>query len=256
MTFKSTHFFAVLFLLFSVNVKSDNTSITFSAQQLLHREIELSEVISHVYLLQLDFLDQDIREALQQAHQTLDNGIHALPQQIEDQSLNAQLKNIKSLWLTASNHLDWLSTLPSGSNSPNINTLMSFLVRMNHQFLIMRQRLTGGQPSYPFLEQALLIQQLTRDYLAMLVSEKKGENTDSSQLRINAMVKRFDRQLRAFEQALAQHTHAGQSIQEAQNTWQYIHNQFDATSYSPAPELIIRYSNRITGRLYSLHRMF
>ncbi|WP_299728386.1 hypothetical protein [uncultured Endozoicomonas sp.] len=256
MTFKSTHFFAVLFLLFSVNVKSDNASITLSAQQLLHREIELSEVISHVYLLQLNFLDQDIKEALQQAQQTLDNGIRALPQEIENQSLNAQLKNIKSLWLAASNHLDWLSTLPSGSNSPNMNTLMSFLVRMNHQFLIMRQRLTGGQPSYPFLEQALLIQQLTRDYLAMLVAEKKGENIDNNQLRINAMVRRFDQKLNSFELALAQHTHAGKPIQEAIYTWQYIRKQFDGVRRTPLPELMIRYTNSVTNKLHSLHRMF
>ncbi|MFK0570787.1 hypothetical protein, partial [Endozoicomonas sp.] len=71
MTFRAVTFIALSTLFLVMSVKASEKSLALSPEKIIQQEIALNEMLISIHRLQLDFLDQEARESLQQAQQTL-----------------------------------------------------------------------------------------------------------------------------------------------------------------------------------------
>lgn len=260
MTFRAAIFIVLSTLFLVMNVKASEKALLLSPEKILQQEIDLNEMLINIHRLQLDFLDQEARETLQQAQQTLNTSIHALPEHTSDPEANELLETVLSLWPVVSKHITWLGTIPASAEPPAVNSLLRVLAKMDRQLLLLRQKATNSQPGdhqrLRFLEQALLMQHMTRDYLSLLIAEQNTEVTISSQMQLKALTSRFNERITLFNEELSEHPHARQPVRKAQAAWVYIHNSFKQFPEYQTPDLVVRYGNRIVRKLSSVHRMF
>ncbi|MFK0572585.1 hypothetical protein, partial [Endozoicomonas sp.] len=235
-------------------------SLALSPEKIIQQEIALNEMLISIHRLQLDFLDQEARESLQQAQQTLNTSIHALPKRTSDPEANELITTVLTLWPVVSKHIIWLSSIPASTEPPVVNSLLRVLAKMDRQLLLLRQKAmnsqSGDRQKLRFLEQALLMQHMTRDYLSLLIAEQNTEVTISSQMQLKALTSRFDKRMTMFNEELSEHPHASQPVHKAYAAWAYIHSSFKNFPEQQAPDLIVRYSHRIVEKLFSIQRMF
>ncbi len=260
MTFRAAIFIAFSTLFLVMSIKASEKALLLSPETILQQQIELNELLINIHRLQLDFLDQDAREALQETQQALNTSIHALPKRTIDPEANELLATVLSLWPIVSKHITWLSTIPASAQPPASNSLLRVLAKMDRQLLLLRQKATNSQSGdhqkLRFLEQALLMQHMTRDYLNLLIAEQNTEVTISSHMQLKALANRFDQRMTAFNEELNDHPHAMQPVQQAHAAWAFIHSSFEKFPEQQTPDLIVRYGNRIVSKLSSVHRMF
>ena len=229
-------------------------------QTIIEHEISLSKLQISIHRLRLDFLDQDARESLLQAQEALNMGIHALPESRRDAETNELLSSITSLWPVVNRHILWLSTVPASTQPPPVNALLRALDKMSGQLLLLRQKAAnsaaGKHKSLRFLEQALLMQYITKDYLGLLVAKTDTEATMTSQRQLKELTQLFDRRIQQFNAEFSSHPHAMQPIKQAHAAWAFIRSSLDQYPKQQIPDLVVRYSHRIVHRLSSVHRMF
>ena len=248
MTLRAAIFIALSALLLVSGVRAD-----IRPESIIQQEINLNELLISIHRLQLDFLDQDAREVLQLAQQMLDSGINNLPAQIQDPEANELLSTVLLMWPVISKHVSWLHATPVNSEPPAALLLLNALGKMERQLLLLRNKSSDADKSHQlrYLEQALLMQHMTRDYLAMLAAKSSTAN----QMQLKAQASRFDRRMTAFNQELNDHPHARLPARQARAAWSFIHSQFAAFPEQQTPELIVRYGHTIVSKLASVHRM-
>ncbi len=259
-TFKAMLAFIFFTLPWGEGAEASQKDAPLLAETIIEHEISLSKLQISIYRLRLDFLDQDAREALQQAQHALNLGIHALPAKESSTETSELLSSITSLWPVVNRHIFWLSTVPASTEPPPVTALLRALDKMSGQLLLLRQKVASSQPGKQqplrFLEQALLMQYITKDYLALLVANTDTEATMTSQRQLKDLTQLFDQRIKQFNDELSTHPHAMQPMKEAHTAWAFIHGSLNKFPEQQIPDLVVRYSNRIVHRLSSVQRMF
>ena len=229
-------------------------------EQILNQELLLNQLITSIHILQLDFLDQDIREELQEQLVQLDANFKAWPQASKDSESNDLLMTVKSLWPVIKRHINWLSDLPKQSRPPEANSLLRALGKLDRQLMLLRQKYLSSNPAasrkYRFLEQALMMQRLTRQYLSLALTNKQTEDMSTKKSDLQSLAAHFSQRLNTIQEALAEHPHAGQPLKQSVIAWQYISNSIEGFPSNQVPLMIVRYGNRIVSKLSSVQRMF
>ena len=222
-------------------------------ETIIQQEINLNGLLINIHRLQLDFLDQDARAALQGSQQSLDASLNTLPTQAQDPEAQELLTTVLMMWPVISKHISWLSTIPSDSEPPATTPLLYALEKMERQLLLLRNKTSDVTKGHQlrYLEQALLMQGITRDYLGMLAAD--SSSTRHQQLK--AQAERFDRHMATFRQELNGHPSARQPVRQALAAWSFIHSRFEAFPEQQTPELIVRYSHNIVSKPASVHQM-
>ncbi len=260
MTFRAAIFIAFTTLFLVTSAKASKTNAALSPENIIQQEINLNEMLINIHRLQLDFLDQAAREALQEAQQALNISIHSMPERVSDVETAELLTTLTSLWPVVNKHITWLSTIPASAEAPPANSLLRVLAKMDRQLLLLRQKATntqsGSSKKLRFLEQALLMQHMTRDYLSLMIAEQNTEVTIASQMQLRALADRFGKRMTAFNDELSEHPHAMEPVQQAHAAWTFIHHSFKKFPEQQTPDLVVRYVNRIVSKLSSVHRMF
>ncbi len=249
MTLHAATFIALSVLLLVSSVRAD-----VRPESIIQQEINLNELLINIHRLQLDFLDQDAREALQLSQQILHNGFNSLPTQTQDPEARELLTRVLMMWPIISKHISWLNAIPASSEQPVATPLLYALGKMERQLLLLRHKSSDADKSHQlrYLEQALLMQHMTRDYLALLAAK----SSITSQQQLKAQASRFDRRMATFKQELDNHPHAQRPARQARAAWSFIHSRFEAFPEQQTPELIVRYGHTIVSKLASVHRMF
>ena len=251
MTLRAATYMALSLLL----VTGARASVTpnISPEVIIQQEISLNELLISIHRLQLDFLDKDARQALQSSQQTLNTGIKSLPTQAQDPETQELLTKVLLLWPVVSKHLSWLSTIPTDSEPPATTPLLYALEKMERQLLLLRNKTSDVTKGHPlrYLEQALLMQGITRDYLGMLATDSSSTHREE----LKAQAERFDRHMATFRQELNGHPNARQPVRQAVAAWSFIHSRFEVFPEQQTPELIVRYSHNIVSKLASVHQM-
>ncbi|MGI2028538.1 hypothetical protein [Endozoicomonas acroporae] len=247
-------------ILLAFGVKaSEKEPPALSPATIIQQQIMLNDILISIHRLQLDFLDQDARNALQLAQQSVNITINTLPESLDDPEANKLLVTVVSLWPVVNKHITWLSTIPASSAPPSGTSLLRVLAKMDRQLLLLRQKVTnvlaGDKANLRFLEQALLMQYMTRDYLNLLVSEQNTEIANTNQMQLKAQAKRFHQRMTAFNDELGDHPHAMVPVKQANAAWSFIHSSFERFPERKIPDLIVRYGKRIVRRLSSVQRM-
>lgn len=223
-------------------------------EAIIQQEINLNELLINIHRLQLDFLDPDARAALQGSQQSLDASLNNLPTQAPDPEAQELLTTVLLMWPVISKHISWLNTIPADSEPPTTSRLEHALGKMERQLLLLRNKTSDVSQSHQlrYLKQALLMQHMTRDYLAMLAADA----STAGHIQLKAQATRFDQRMATFNQELIDHPDARQTAREAQAAWSFIHGRFEAFPEQQTPELIVRYGHNIVSKLASVHRMF
>ncbi|USE38391.1 hypothetical protein [Endozoicomonas sp. SCSIO W0465] len=260
MTFRAVIFIAFTTFFLVTSAKASKTNAALSLENIIQQEIDLNEMLINIHRLQLDFLDQAAREALQEAQQALNISVHSMPKQTTDLETDELLTTFIALWPVINKHITWLSTIPVGAEAPPANSLLRALAKMDRQLILLRQKAASAQSEASqelrFLEQALLMQHITRDYLSLMIAEQSTELTMVSQKQLKALADRFGRRMTAFNNELSDHPHAMVPVQQAHAAWSFIHSRFEKFPEQQTPDLVVRYGNRIVRKLSSVHRMF
>lgn len=229
-------------------------------ETILQQEIVLNELISNLHRLQIDFQDHEARDQLQENRVELSNFIDDLPKRTNDKESSQLLATIISLWPVISRHANWLASLPARSTPPEAAALLRALAKLDRQLLLLRQTTLVNKPGFTrqlrFLEQALMMQRMTREYLNLVVSGKIGNPTVSSEMQLKTLAVKFSQRLEGFKKELGNHPHASKPLRQSHAAWAYIQKSFDRYPDKQVPSLIVRYGNRIVNKLTSVHRMF
>jgi|GEM_PF-5598050 len=249
MTLRAATFIALSALLLVSTVRAD-----VRPESIIQQEINLNELLINIHRLQLDFPDQDARESLQLSQQMLDNGINNLPTHAHDPEANELLTTVLLMWPVVSEHISWLHTVPTSPEPPATMLLLHALGKIERQLLLLRNKSSDADKSHQlrYLEQALLMQHMTRDYLAMLAAQ----SSTARQMQLKAQASRFDQRMAAFNRELNNHPHARLPARQARAAWSFIQSRFEAFPEQQTPELIVRYGHTIVSKLASVHRMF
>ncbi|KEQ18967.1 hypothetical protein GZ78_02655 [Endozoicomonas numazuensis] len=255
---------AVFFLLAFMNqaaaseqpVKNNN----LTSEYLLKQELLLNQLIVNIHLLQIDFLNKKARENMQDNLALLNQSIPALPEQSRDQETSKLLSSTLALWPIISRHAAWMADLPTYSRPPEASTLLLALAKLDRKLLLLRQKMLTRYPhrnqKLGFLEQALLMQRLSREYLSLTLSEMKEEKTASGRLQLQTLARHFEQKLEKLEKQFGDHAHAAQPIKQAQAAWNFIKVGIEQFPGKPVPEMVARYGNTIVSRMTSAHQMF
>lgn len=250
---------SALLLTFGVKASEKHPSELLPAT-IIQQQIMLNDILISIHRLQLDFLDKDAREALEHAQQSLNISIHTLPENLHDPETNNLLESVLTLWPVISKHIIWLSNIPAIYEPPSATSLLQVLAKMDRQLLLLRQKTTkvppGNRDKPRFLEQALLMQYMTRDYLSLLVSEQNAKTAIPGQIQLKAQANQFDQRMTAFNEEFSDHPHAMVPVHQALTTWLFIRSSFDKFPEQQTPDLVVRYGGIIVSKLSSVHRMF
>ncbi|WP_252176752.1 hypothetical protein [Endozoicomonas sp. 4G] len=235
-----------------------NTPLT--PEHLLEQELLLNQLIVNIHLLQIDFLNKDARENLQDNLTLLNQSIPALPEQSSDQETSKLLLSTLALWPIISRHAAWMADLPAHSAPPAANTLLLALAKMDRQLLLLRQKILNQNPlknkKLSFLEQALLMERLSRQYLSLTLSELKKDKSASGRLQLQTLTQHFEQKLLKLGKQYSGHAHAAKPIQQAQVTWNFIKMGLEQFPEKTIPELVARYGSAIVRQMTSAHKMF
>ncbi|MCW7554668.1 hypothetical protein NX722_18990 [Endozoicomonas gorgoniicola] len=231
-----------------------------TAEHILHQELLLNQLIVNIYLLQLDFLNSDAREKIQDNLTLLDTTIPNLPTQGKDGETSGLLVTTKALWPVISRHTTWMGNLPKQSRPPEADSLLMALTKLDRQLLLLRQKLMTQtprqKPELNILEQALLMQRLSKEYLALAIYDQSSDIARSSRQQLQTLARHFDERMNRLNDQYQKHPYAGKPIRQAQTTWLFIANSIQSHRQKAIPEMVAIYSDRIVGKLTSVHKMF
>ncbi|WP_257279878.1 MULTISPECIES: hypothetical protein [unclassified Endozoicomonas] len=229
-------------------------------EHLLKQELLLNQLIVNIHLLQVDFLNKEARVKMQDNLALLNQNIPALPWQSGDQETAKLISSTLALWPIISRHAAWMADLPAHSRPPEASTLLLALARLDRKLLLLRQKILTHKPhrgeKLGFLEQALLMERLSRQYLSLTLSELKEDKSASGRLQLQTLAGHFEQKLSKLGEQYGGHAHAAKPIRQAQVTWNFIKAGLEQFPDKPVPELIARYGSTIVRRLTSAHKMF
>lgn len=231
---------------------------TLTPEQVIQQELLLNSLIQDIYLLQLEGSDPQSRERLADTLSQLDHNQSLFPKSHSRNEVRQLLQFSHGLWPIISTHVRWLVGLSDNTPLPKLDTLEQALVRMDRQLQVLRQTLLVEQPAASalrFLEQALLMQKIAREYLYLARSGSQAVSA-ASQQPLQHMTRQFDLRLSRLLQELADHPHASQPLRQASLSWQFIARNIGQFPKQPLPSTIIRYSKHITTQLVSIYPMF
>ncbi|WP_422138720.1 hypothetical protein [Endozoicomonas sp. ALC020] len=255
---------ALLFLLTFMNQAMSSESAAknnnLTPEHLLKQELLLNQLIENIHLLQIDFLNKDARMKMQDNLALLNQSIPALPEKSNDQETSKLLSSTLSLWPIISRHAAWMADLPAHSRPPEATTLLLALARLDRKLLLLRQEILTSKPhkneKLDFLEQALLMQRLSRHYLSLTLSELNEDKSASGRLQLQTLARHFEQKLSRLGQEYGDHAHAAKPIKQAQATWNFIKVGLEQFPDKPIPEMIARYGSSVVKRMTSAHKMF
>ena len=246
-------------LIICVITTSGVQAARLAAEQILSKELLLNQLMTDIYLLQLDFGNTVAREQLQERLVQINAIVEQLPEKSNDQETAELLATVQSLWPVISRHTQWLAGLPENSPTPEAHSLMRALAKLDRQLLLLRQKTLSNDPKasrqFRLLEHALFMQRMTREYLSLSVSEKNAENTLTGRLQLQTMASHFELRLSAIASDFKSNPHASQPLKQSQATWHYISRSITQFPELMAPATIVRYNDRIVKKLVSVQRM-
>ena len=229
-------------------------------EHILKQELLLNQLIVDIHLLQLDFLNDEAREQILDHLAILDKTIPALPRQSEDGETTNLLTSTLALWPVISRHAAWISKLPPQSPVPEATTLLLALAKLDRQLLLLRQKMLTSNPNKSqelnFLEQALLMQRLSREYLSLTVTSKEQEESTTGRTQLQTLALHFGQRLERMNRQFHKHPHAGRPIRQAHAAWRFIASNIETFPQRPVPEMVALYTDRIVSKLQSVHQMF
>lgn len=229
-------------------------------EHILNQELLLNQLITSVYILQLDFLDQDVREELQEQLIQLDTNFKNWPHNSNDAESDDLLTTVKSLWPIISRHILWLSELPEQTRPLEAGSLLRALGKLDRQLMLLRQKYLSAHPSasqkYRFLEQALMMQRLTREYLSLALANQQSEDFSHQKNDLESLASHFNQRLNNIQKDLGEHPHAGPPLKQSIAAWQYIIHSIQGFPDKQVPLMVVRYGKRIVSKLSSVQRMF
>ena len=258
-------FTAYLMIALSQQAMAEKTSREWpkkelSAEYILRQELTLNQLIVNIHLLQIDFLNNEARERIQDNLSLLDTTIPSLPTSSRDSETDGLLMSTKALWPVISRHTSWMGNLPKQSRPPEATSLLLALAKLDRQLLLLRQKLMTlfpkQGPKLRLLEQALLMQRLSREYLSLTLNEQRDNKTVSGRIQLQTLANHFEQRLARLNKQYRKHPFAGKPIKQASVTWQFISGTVSSFPNHPVPEMVALYSDRIVNRLKSAHQMF
>ena len=253
-------FMVYLLLVLPQHATAEPNKTELTAEYVLRQELTLNQLIVNIHLLQIDFQNNEARERIQDNLSLLDTTIPNLPTRKGDGETNGLLVSTKALWPVISRHTTWMGKLSRQSRPPEATSLLLALSKLDRQLLLLRQKLMTlhpkQDPSLGILEQALLMQRLTREYLSLTLNEQKENKTLSGRLQLQTLASHFEQRLTRLNQQYNKHPYAGKPIRQANATWQFIAGTIASFPEQPIPEMIALYSDKIVNRLTSVHQMF
>ena len=228
-------------------------------EQVLNKELLLNQLMTSIHLLQLDFHNEPAREQLQERLELINSMVENLPENPQDSESAELLNNIQVLWPIISRHTLWLAELPEQSQPPELNSLMRALAKLDRQLLLIRQKNLTANPqarrTLRFLEHALLMQRMTREYLSLTLSHKEAKNTLSGQMQLQSLADHFEQTLARMIKDLKHHPHASTPLKATQASWQYISRSITRFPEQNVPGMVVYYNDRIVDKLFSVQRM-
>ena len=231
-----------------------------TAEHVIRQELLLNQLIVNIYLLQIDFLNNDAREKIQDNLSLLDNTILDLPTQGKDGEITGLLATTKALWPVISRHTSWMGNLPKQSRPPEADSLLLALAKLDRQLLLLRQKLITQspvqKPELNILEQAALMQRLSREYLGLVINDQSSEIAKSGHQQLQTLAEHFDDRMSRLSSQYERHPYAGKPLRQAHIAWQFIVSSIQSYPQQAVPELIAMYGDRIVGKLTSVHKMF
>ena len=233
---------------------------TLTAEHVIRQELLLNQLIVNIYLLQLDFLNSEAREKIQDNLSLLDSTIPSLPTKGNDGETTGLLATTKTLWPVISRHTSWMGNLPKQSRPPEADSLLLALGKLDRQLLLLRQKLMTltprQKPELGILEQAVLMQRLSREYLGLVINDQSSEVAKSGRQQLQTLARHFDDRMDRLKSQYHKHPYAGKPIRQAQVAWLFIANSIQSYPSKTVPELVAMYGDRIVGKLTSVHQMF
>lgn len=230
-----------------------------TAEQILSKELLLNQLITDIYLLQLDFGNNAAREQLQERLVQINVIIEQLPEKSDDPETAELLATVQSLWPVISRHTKWLAELPEKSPAPEARSLMRALAKLDRQLLLLRQKTLSSDPKasrqFRLLEHALLMQRMTREYLSLSVLEKNAENTLTGRLQLQIMANHFELRLITIADDFKDNPHATRPLKQSRAAWHYISRSITEFPELMLPAIVVRYNDRIVKKLTSVQRM-
>ncbi len=252
-------FLTALLLLVCIPVYPATTN-SLNPEQILQKELLINKLITDIHLLRMDFLDLDVRERILESMTLIDNRIKALPDTSDDSEARDLLEATRILWPVINRHSEWLVKLPDNSHPPEVTPLLRALGKLDRQLLILRQKMLARQPDLSrklrFLEQALLMQRMTSEYLALSLTGKNAFTDRSGRKQLRLLASRFEQRFKTIRAEIAGYPHASEPIRQSYAAWSYIANTIIEFPENRVPTLIARYSSQIVNRLASVHNMF
>ena len=230
-----------------------------SPEQIIQQELLLNGLIANLHLLTLDFQDKHTRQQLNETVAQLDKNLRQLPETVSNTEAQQLLSSSKALWPVISEHMLWLIKLPGEADPPNIDSLVQALIKLDRQLLILRQIVLTENPkaSHPlrFLEQALLMQKMTREYLSLSTTTKKITSQGRHQ-QLQSMAEQFNKRMVKIEKEFRKHPHANRPARKAGIAWHFIAKSIDRFPEQPVPSMVVLYNDKIISQLSSIHNMF
>ncbi len=250
----------VLVFTLLVSPESKSESADSYSKHFLKQELLLNQLITNVHILQLDFLDRNAREALQEQQIQLDVNFQDWPRESQDKENTELQLTIQNLWPVIQEHLEWLASLPEQGRLPRTGALLRALRKLDHKIMLLREKQLSSQPEagqkLRFLEQAVMMQRLTRDYLSLTLASQQAENIAIRKGELSHQANHFQQRLTAIHDDMSSHVHADIPVYQSLIAWRYIEKSFTTFPEQQTPALIVRHNNRIVRKLSSVQRMF
>lgn len=241
-------------------VESSPTEVELTPEFILRQELLLNKLIVNIHLLQLDFHNKEARESLADSLAQLNLSIPNFPARSKDRETAGLLSSTLALWPVISRHANWMGKLSAQSPPPEATTLLLALSKLDRQLLLLRQKIINEQPHQgnrlKLLEQALLMQRLSREYLSLVILAKKENKTASGRLQLLTLAQHFNQRLTKLSDQYKQHPHAARPIKQAFASWRFIEGSIKQFPQKPIPEMVALYSDRIVNKLTSVSQMF
>ncbi len=256
---KALTLFSLLFLSGMASAESSSTKTALSPEFIIRQEITLNILITNLHLLQLDFQNQKAREKLQESLILLDNSLSQLQANQGDKETRELIKNARVLWPVVKQHAEWIARLSEAKKAPDTHSLHLALVKLDRQLLILQQKLAihspQNTPALAFLEQALLMQRLSREYLSLTLDSKQKDIVASGQMQIQILIDHFDQKLAKLTPQLIHYPQGANSLKKVLVTWNYIKEGIMSFPEQSIPELIARHSSQVVNRLTSVYQL-
>ena len=228
-------------------------------EQVIRQELLANRIIINLYLLQLDFQDKYARKQIDESVVLFDKNLSIFSNISHNEEAQYLLQATKGQWPVISKHTQWVLKLPHDDLPPKLDSTIAALVKIERQLLIIRQILLTEKPmanhKLRFLEQALLMQTMTREYLS-LSSANKALLMKRGQESLKTMSKQFTSKMSKITQGFLSHPHAEEPAKKASQAWSVISKSFYSFPDKRVPAMVALYSDKIISQLSSIHNMF